>query len=1555
MARYLILLLCIFPVTFFGQTLKQVNGTFNVVQSTGAGPEYTVLGLFNDYTNTYQVGDIEEGFTLWDFQGNQYTITNVLGTSGNQATLTVYDSTGFNAPQNGIGMVAQHTNFLDLGLRASTIPENLKANVITDAFLKIDLFLDGIDSLTGGFENIYTDDGQFNGIRVVDKDGHTLTWQNHFLEYTFTDTGFEDSDNWWIKSPNVLTIAGRDADPGGDVPVVVLGLWNLDDSIPVSLGTDQLLGRYSFSSTQQAPFNQISGGLQARKDSTDALYYEIANTAGDGVPYIMRFKPSGYVQLPEYPSLPLETQGVNMLGFNEDGDVLPVDIDIFGIQDAYTFADSLYLVSAGDTFPVYLGFLRSSLLPATQEGDTVTISLDNGTFAKFIASGSGGVGSYAVTAFYFEGDTLKLETTGDDFEVVVSEGLSEYYGEGWEADYYVSDVISDSDSIYFTLTDRIEDTLVTIYSIELPEGAEGPQGPQGPQGDQGDVGPQGPQGIEGPQGPVGPDGLDGAVCGRWDATEDVISGSASFAGMFRPKDNSGNLVLNWQDIERLDIHWISQQQAAWSNYLLVLRTFLNDGGSASVQITNLNNVAESYIFRATGGSGTLSLHTLNVEHISNSGIINFDNTYVICFQREGKDGQDGDVFSSCESEDVIDLDALAVGDTVDVNVGSGLSYTPGQAVIFAHNGDNLFEASVLSYNSANGEASLEVTSITGSGEYSTWCINMSGAPGPQGPQGETGPQGPQGPQGEAGIQGDTGPQGPQGDEGPQGPQGDVGETGPQGPQGDEGPQGPQGDTGDTGPEGPQGDEGPQGPQGDTGEGAGTVCFTFETGESVSQGNVVFVAGLPGTACEDLSTVVFQSTWDVDDGIRFDSDDVNGVDISDVWVHLQQYDKYLIQFKSLTEPLNYAVLLMEDLYIDGSGRAKFCDRTMLAFNGIFQTGREYTVCFLPIKEPEGAEDFYLKDVYVDGDSVRFEVFERVSDQLEYTYSIPFGIDTILVDSEEDGLTFSFSVDGDPNSPHEFTKREVIASTVDPELGITVDTGLGGEAVIGVDVLGLTDHTSLDEDDLFLVYDNMSDINRRVKYSQILADAGFTNLYLGDGTLAGNRTVTMDGHRLLLTGGAFAITGTVGSAFITGAGTRMMWVPSRSAFRAGAVSGAEWDHANIGDRSSAFGFNTTASAVETMAWGRNTSATLQMATAWGDGTESSAARTTAWGDNTKASGNTATAWGKDTEAVQNLTTAWGNNTKALGWYSTASGNNTTAYSASEFVVGAFNTSYVPNSQSAYSSGDRLFVVGSVGAGSNNRDMLIVKKDGKLSLGSLGTTAPWPPSHSIEHANGAHLTLAGEWINASDSAFKEDVSVIPYGLSVVNELQPRKYKINYEDYFVREEVVEGDTVFVTDTTLIEFDRVGFIAQEIEELIPELISQAGDIKGINYGAITSVLVKAIQELDGKVESGSIESDSTYKLDILDIEYGIEEVQALRPVSFKYRPEVGFPYGQVGLIAQEVLEVVPEVVFPDENGNLRLQYGSLISVLIKGMQEQQDKIDALESRLERLENAILE
>ena len=82
-----------------------------------------------------------------------------------------------------------------------------------------------------------------------------------------------------------------------------------------------------------------------------------------------------------------------------------------------------------------------------------------------------------------------------------------------------------------------------------------------------------------------------------------------------------------------------------------------------------------------------------------------------------------------------------------------------------------------------------------------------------------GPQGIQGTQGPIGLTGPAGPTGATGANGPQGPIGLTGATGAQGPiglTGATGPQGPIGLTGATGPQGPIGLTGPNGPQGPIG-------------------------------------------------------------------------------------------------------------------------------------------------------------------------------------------------------------------------------------------------------------------------------------------------------------------------------------------------------------------------------------------------------------------------------------------------------------------------------------------------------------------------------------------------------------------------------------------------------------------------------------------------------------------------------------------------------------------------------------------------------------------
>src|SRR5690606_14483052 len=66
---------------------------------------------------------------------------------------------------------------------------------------------------------------------------------------------------------------------------------------------------------------------------------------------------------------------------------------------------------------------------------------------------------------------------------------------------------------------------------------------------------------------------------------------------------------------------------------------------------------------------------------------------------------------------------------------------------------------------------------------------------------------------------------------------------------------------------------------------------------------------------------------------------------------------------------------------------------------------------------------------------------------------------------------------------------------------------------------------------------------------------------------------------------------------GAGTRLMWYPDRAAFRAGHGDGTEWDDANIGDSSVAFGMNTQASGDGSAAFGWNSTAASEYSFAAG----------------------------------------------------------------------------------------------------------------------------------------------------------------------------------------------------------------------------------------------------------------------------------------------------------------------------------------------------------------------
>jgi len=93
----------------------------------------------------------------------------------------------------------------------------------------------------------------------------------------------------------------------------------------------------------------------------------------------------------------------------------------------------------------------------------------------------------------------------------------------------------------------------------------------------------------------------------------------------------------------------------------------------------------------------------------------------------------------------------------------------------------------------------------------------------------------------------------------------------------------------------------------------------------------------------------------------------------------------------------------------------------------------------------------------------------------------------------------------------------------------------------------------------------------------------------------------------------------------------------------------------------------------------------------------------------------------------------------------------------------------------------------------------------------------------SNYASLSAAGAWTNASDVRLKKNIVDIKYGLADVVRMQPRSYQMND---------VAGDFV-------------GFVAQELQTVIPEVVS--GDPEkqlGVDYGSLVAVAFKAIQEL---------------------------------------------------------------------------------------------------------------
>lgn len=88
--------------------------------------------------------------------------------------------------------------------------------------------------------------------------------------------------------------------------------------------------------------------------------------------------------------------------------------------------------------------------------------------------------------------------------------------------------------------------------------------------------------------------------------------------------------------------------------------------------------------------------------------------------------------------------------------------------------------------------------------------------------------------------------------------------------------------------------------------------------------------------------------------------------------------------------------------------------------------------------------------------------------------------------------------------------------------------------------------------------------------------------------------------------------------------------------------------------------------------------------------------------------------------------------------------------------------------------------------------------------------------------------------------------------------------------------------------------------------------------------------------------SDIKHKENIVTITAAMDKIKKIRGVNFTWK-ETHSP--AMGLIAQELEQVIPEVVNQTENGK-SVNYGSLVGLLIEAIKEQQNEIDALKTKI---------
>lgn len=327
------------------------------------------------------------------------------------------------------------------------------------------------------------------------------------------------------------------------------------------------------------------------------------------------------------------------------------------------------------------------------------------------------------------------------------------------------------------------------------------------------------------------------------------------------------------------------------------------------------------------------------------------------------------------------------------------------------------------------------------------------------------------------------------------------------------------------------------------------------------------------------------------------------------------------------------------------------------------------------------------------------------------------------------------------------------------------------------------------------------------------------------------------------------------------------------------------------SMAIGNYAKATGFRSVAIGNTSIASGGNAMVLGSGAEASGNNSTAIGFNTTASGIVSTAMGHFTVASGDHSTSMGSGVIASGDNAVAMGSNLEARGYSGTVVGLYNSPVLFAPQSAVSAATPLFMVGNGDNGTSLHNALVVLKSGNVGIGSD------IPLENLVLNDPVNATMQLQ-VNGTEKCFVQTSG---------NNLRLGVYSTN----------PTGNVIFRLNGA----DRF--------TIFPD-----GD------ATLTGTLTQ--------------NSDARFKQNITLLTGAMQMIMRLNGYHYYWKPELKrSDKRQIGLIAQNVEMVLPELVTTNPDGAKSVAYQNMIPVLVEGMKEQQRTIEQQQQQIELLKTQV--